>query len=485
MRPSDLSEPFTDLNGDGLLSQNDPALFELHVRQLTKSLLASDYWQEHRDKLNVYALWLPSAQAGYSLYVANGSIERDTPLRMQHVAVTGMFSSDYFIVESLAQKYSELSDVVVALSNQPIAYARENVSGNHMNLAADASLHRLNGSVFAHEMGHAVAQLADEYIEFGQETPDPGPHVAANLIRIPDPDAAPWSAFIATPNRRLGAAHDIGVGIFEGGNYSADHYYRSQYNTLMKGEHGVYGVWNRALLAEHIAKLIGHAKPRHGLWWDPDRSGHGFDLELVDGSLSILWYTYRSDGTPTWYLASAPWVGGQWQADLLRFRNQPTVQSEVIGTLSFLYHDRENGVLAWEIDGEHGSARIEKFRFGDASPTPDHTGVWYDPSDPGWGFTFEEQGSTQAVVAYFYDHLGEATWAIGTGDRQSQTIPLLHMTGTHLCPLCSGEASTQHESIGQMTTLLHSETEGSVSMSTTRGASSWRREGVQVRRLNQ
>ena len=42
-----------------------------------------------------------------------------------------------------------------------------------------------------------------------------------------------------------------------------------------------------------------------GLWFNPARSGHGFDLERAGGILAMTWYTYDDAGEPVWYQAAA------------------------------------------------------------------------------------------------------------------------------------------------------------------------------------
>ena len=56
--------------------------------------------------------------------------------------------------------------------------------------------------------------------------------------------------------------------------------------------------------------------PDGGLWWNPAASGHGYHLAPAGGNLAVVWYSYDSDGRPTWYLAAASLTGSTWTADL-------------------------------------------------------------------------------------------------------------------------------------------------------------------------
>jgi Tol biopolymer transport system component len=60
-----------------------------------------------------------------------------------------------------------------------------------------------------------------------------------------------------------------------------------------------------------------------GIWYDPDHSGYGFDLEfndLADGRrlLQVFWYTYEPDGSPLWLAGVAEAAAGPMSFDLYR-----------------------------------------------------------------------------------------------------------------------------------------------------------------------
>lgn len=58
-----------------------------------------------------------------------------------------------------------------------------------------------------------------------------------------------------------------------------------------------------------------------GVWFEPARSGYGFNLEVIeqgDGSRALVtyWYTYRPDGSPLWLSGVGRPGGGQVRVDL-------------------------------------------------------------------------------------------------------------------------------------------------------------------------
>ncbi len=46
--------------------------------------------------------------------------------------------------------------------------------------------------------------------------------------------------------------------------------------------------------------------PMTGIWWNPDESGTGYNLQVQRGVLVATIYSYSSTGDPLWYLAVAP-----------------------------------------------------------------------------------------------------------------------------------------------------------------------------------
>ena len=50
--------------------------------------------------------------------------------------------------------------------------------------------------------------------------------------------------------------------------------------------------------------------PLPGLWWNPNESGTGYNIDVKHGVLAMTVFTYRADGHSEWYLASGPLVNG-------------------------------------------------------------------------------------------------------------------------------------------------------------------------------
>jgi len=46
--------------------------------------------------------------------------------------------------------------------------------------------------------------------------------------------------------------------------------------------------------------------PVTGLWWDPQQSGSGYNIQVRHGVLVAIFYSYEASGDPIWYLMSGP-----------------------------------------------------------------------------------------------------------------------------------------------------------------------------------
>ncbi|MEM9533913.1 MAG: hypothetical protein AAGA23_23560 [Pseudomonadota bacterium] len=177
--------------------------------------------------------------------------------------------------------------------------------------------------------------------------------------------------------------------------------------------------------------------PAAGLWFNPDRSGHGFDLQRLGDFLFITWYTYNDDGTPTWYQASAEFTGASWAGELNRFVWQPGggVQAQLAGEARLTFSDAQHATFSWTVDDRPGSEPFELLAASDDRTLRDYTGTWYSPDDSGWGATFFVQGDVRVAVLYFYDANNQPRWALGQSDNSaSGSVSMMSFEG--FCPDC-------------------------------------------------
>lgn len=183
-------------------------------------------------------------------------------------------------------------------------------------------------------------------------------------------------------------------------------------------------------------------KPLAGLWFNPERVGHGMDLQHSGDNLFIIWYTYNDDGSPTWFLASGPYAVN-WQATLNRFTWDSTnriATAQAVGTASLDFSDAQQAQFSWDINGRTGAEPFRYFQFAAPPTIQQHTSSYYDPLDSGWGITVATQGTTTASIIYYYDEQGEPRWALGTGPTDAEGIDMYAYQG--FCPDCSFTPTT-------------------------------------------
>lgn len=52
-----------------------------------------------------------------------------------------------------------------------------------------------------------------------------------------------------------------------------------------------------------LALVAGSVFAAPGLWYEPDRDGHGISITQSEGGFAVIWYLYRDDGQPTFLIA--------------------------------------------------------------------------------------------------------------------------------------------------------------------------------------
>lgn len=158
--------------------------------------------------------------------------------------------------------------------------------------------------------------------------------------------------------------------------------------------------------------------PVSGLWWNPHRPGHGYSITRSGSQLVVVIYTYDSVGNPTWYLSSAEYDGsGTWAAPLGLYtwtaENKPD-QAE-FGFVSITFKNSYLAEMNIASTFIFENEEIERFGATGAGSKASQSGLWYDPSRPGYGITLDRQSGADIVVLYFYDKFGFPRWVLASG----------------------------------------------------------------------
>jgi len=186
-------------------------------------------------------------------------------------------------------------------------------------------------------------------------------------------------------------------------------------------------------------------QPAAGLWYNPQRSGHGFDLQIAAGAIVVTWYTYLDDGSPIWYQAAAP-ISANWIGTLNRITRDPVsgrVSATAVGDLRIEFATANSAVMHWRIGERTGSEPVQTLFAENTATALDTTGIWYNPSESGWGLSIDNSGQTSAVVVYFYDSNNQPRWVLGsTSNSANLRVDMRSFRG--FCPGCTAVPTTSN-----------------------------------------
>jgi hypothetical protein len=236
-----------------------------------------------------------------------------------------------------------------------------------------------------------------------------------------------------------------------------------------------------------------YGEPIPSAWYDQTHSGHGFDFQLayhdaVNGDVYILTlYTYTSTGVPEWYEGAGHVVDGVFLPELdangntlsrVVYHTTPTqigpysADSSVNGSVVVDFNQAANApacrnldrsgadrlaVMYWNIAGDSGSWCVQPIVPLSAHAAPDYNGLWYPPTDPGWGFELldvqQESGNPLInLLIYLPGPNDRVNWVTGSGalDGNTVTIPLQQVTNGY-CRTCPPPAALQGTAVGTIT----------------------------------
>lgn len=227
---------------------------------------------------------------------------------------------------------------------------------------------------------------------------------------------------------------------------------------------------------------------RAGMWWNPDLDGAGMDVHLSEDRLFLVWYTYEPDGAPVWYLAVEDFSGDSWTAPLQRFTWNAAAgraEPETVGEVGLTFHGPYSATFDWQLGGDSGSHPVESLLVSESITRDDPTGHWFNPNEPGYGVTFNAQGSIEFTVAYLYDDEGEPRWVLGqrTGELV-ETHELLSFEGA--CPACDYDPPVP-TAAGSLTRKFDSATAGTLTLDVRLAepvTGNWQRQSVPIRLLS-
>jgi hypothetical protein len=262
--------------GDGFTAA-ERGKFETQARKVMELLFQQPPFKEHRSDFNVWAICPPSRESGVSR--PSTGVHKRTPLGATYDA----FGSERYVLSFDNRAWREVASQAPYEFVEMLVNAETYGGGGIHNLYSTAAAgNNTIGYLFVHEFGHHFAGLADEYytsdvaVTNSPSRPEPWePNVTAHpespkwtaQLTPATPLPTPWkkaefeehSHAIQTERRAIRAAnkpeaemdalfarekvfetkllgtdaHSGQVGAFEGANYEAKGYFRSQEDCIM------------------------------------------------------------------------------------------------------------------------------------------------------------------------------------------------------------------------------------------------------------
>ena len=180
------------------------------------------------------------------------------------------------------------------------------------------------------------------------------------------------------------------------------------------------------------------------LWWNPNESGWGLNLNQQGSLMFATLFTYDSGRAPLWLVMS----GGALQPDGLTFTGDlyrttgpafnaspftPIGAANVtrVGTMSVQFSQADSGLLSYSVNGVQVQKNIQRQVFGTRSancmPTAqarnastNYQDLWWNAAESGWGLNVTHQGNTLFATLFTYDPSGRDLWLVmSSGTRQA------------------------------------------------------------------
>jgi hypothetical protein len=187
-----------------------------------------------------------------------------------------------------------------------------------------------------------------------------------------------------------------------------------------------------------------------GSWFDPDRNGEGFVVQVLRDSQAIVtWFTYPPSGEQggqAWLIGTGAATGDRIVIDeMLRPAgavfgpdfDPSDVTREPWGSLEIVFEDCDRAAASWNGPPAFGSGSMDLVRLSAIDdvacepgqvPEPDRivsgrSGAWFDPYHDGEGWMLEMLPDGRMVAYWFtYDDQGRQAWMIGEAQVMGRTL---------------------------------------------------------------
>ena len=179
------------------------------------------------------------------------------------------------------------------------------------------------------------------------------------------------------------------------------------------------------------------------LWWNPNESGWGINLNQQGTKLFATLFTYDSTRAPMWLVMS----GGAMQADGVTFSGPlyrttgpafnanpftPIGPSNVteVGTMTMTLDEANAATVTYTVNGVQVEKNIQRQLYGSrtancmpiaesSASATNYQDLWWNPAESGWGVNLTHQDDTLFATLFNYEAGGNGVWLVmSAGVRQ-------------------------------------------------------------------
>lgn len=227
--------------GDGY-TEDQQALFRTHVADAIDNMHSDAGIARHFDALSIHMVSTVSNDSGAD--DVDTTDARDTYYDSTYNcgSIQRLICANSLTMLSTAiEEYPDFDQVILLVND-----TRYGGSGNSGARYAITSAY--SPEIALHEMGHSLANLADEYVDnlLVETTGFPafveGNH--PNVTALTDPAEVPWSHWIDSSLPLPQQQGDSGVGLFEGGLYRSRGVFRPTFDSRMRSFDATFGPVN-------------------------------------------------------------------------------------------------------------------------------------------------------------------------------------------------------------------------------------------------
>ena len=227
--------------GDGYSSDELPT-YRQHVDSVLDNIQSDSGIAEHVGALNIHMIEVVSQQSGADDSDSDDRVTTAFDSAYNCRAIPRLICADILkLFEASLAEYPDVDQIILLVND-----SRYGGSGNSGGRVAITSA--FFPEIALHEMGHSLADLADEYVDplildvSGVLPFEEGRF--KNVSNLSDPTQVPWAHWLDFQSSLPPSAGGLGVGVFEGGYYRSTGVYRSSVSNRMRDYNSDFGPVN-------------------------------------------------------------------------------------------------------------------------------------------------------------------------------------------------------------------------------------------------